>query len=321
MILIVTNKGDYTADFLILRMKERDVPFLRFNTEEFPRFVELSLKIENLGYTGYFKLGGENIDLGEIQSVWYRRPRLSEPSPQIEDTAARNFIVSESRETLQGLWRMLPCFWVSHPDKIRVAESKLNQLVVAARIGFTIPATLVTNSPQEAEEYYSSSSSKLVYKPQQYGRLERGENVSLLYTSVVQANHTNQFDAVQLSPVLFQQYVPKKLELRVTVVGERVFAVEVHSQEIEEAKDDWRRVDPLKLRHVPCELPRNVMVNCIQLVKVLGLAFGAIDLIVTPDGEFVFLEINPNGQWAWIEQMCPELRIRDALIDLLCSGM
>ena len=98
-----------------------------------------------------------------------------------------------------------------------------------------------------------------------------------------------------------------------------MFTVEIHSQDVPDAQHDWRRVDATALRHTPYDLPSQVAQKCIALTRQLGLAFGAIDLILTPEGKYIFLEINPNGQWAWIEQMCPEIRISDALIDLLVS--
>ena len=320
MILIVTNKTDYTADFLILGLKERGVGFFRFNTEEFPKTIELILDISNNNIEGQLKAHNRVIDLAEIQSVWYRRPVASDPSEKIQGEAEREYIITESRETLEGLWRILHGFWVSHPDNLRAAESKLYQLKVASDLGFAIPQTLVTNSPAVAEAFYRTHSNQIICKPQRQGQISRRENVSLIYTNMVEEQHTEHFSSVQFAPVLFQPYVPKAIEIRVTVVGLRVFAVELHSQEVEHARFDWRRVDASELHHQAHRLPLDIETKCISLVRTLGLSFGAIDLILTPESEYVFLEINPNGQWAWIQQLCPDIHIREALIDLLISG-
>jgi glutathione synthase/RimK-type ligase-like ATP-grasp enzyme len=136
----------------------------------------------------------------------------------------------------------------------------------------------------------------------------------------VQSVHAERLADVRYAPSLFQPYIPKETEIRVTIVGSRVFAVELRSQEVLEAKDDWRRVDSKQIKHVPHYLPTELEQKCVELVEALDLSFGAIDLILTPSNEYVFLEINPNGQWAWIQQMCPEINIRDALIDLLEKG-
>ncbi|MEW5987915.1 MAG: MvdC/MvdD family ATP grasp protein [Chloroflexota bacterium] len=320
MILIVTNKQDYTADFLILELRRRGVDYVRFNTEDFPQAVDLLIEIDNGGLAGQLRIYNRSVALGEIHSIWYRRPLPSESAKQLMDPGARELVITESRETLEGLWRTMPCFWISHPDSIRTAESKLLQLKTASLLGFTIPRTLVTNSPHAAESFYNRNAGQVVYKPQRYGRVIRGDTVSLIYTNLIEEYHVEHFAAVQLAPVLFQPYVPKMVEVRVVVVGDRAFAVELRSQEILAARHDWRRVDPSELPHVVHELPSEVEAKCINLLRVLRLAFGAIDFILTPEGEYIFLEINPNGQWAWIQQMCPDVHIREALVDLLISG-
>jgi glutathione synthase/RimK-type ligase-like ATP-grasp enzyme len=104
------------------------------------------------------------------------------------------------------------------------------------------------------------------------------------------------------------------------VIGKRVFAVAIDSQSQKEARHDWRRSEVQQLPHSPFTLPVDIESKCVDLVEALGLAFGAIDLVLTPEGEFVFLEINPNGQWAWIQQVCPTMPLREALADLLIAG-
>lgn len=123
---------------------------------------------------------------------------------------------------------------------------------------------------------------------------------------------------IKYAPSLFQEYVPKDVELRITIVGNEVFAAEIHSQQKEAARHDWRR-DALALEHREHQLPDNVRLKCVNLAKAFNLEFGAIDMILTPDGRYVFLEINPNGQWAWIEEFTG-LPISEALIELLCRG-
>lgn len=319
MIVIVTNKVDYTADFVILKLKARGIDFVRLNTEDFPQSASFVLNISSRGIDGYLGVAGRSVDLAEIQSVWYRRPVASEPAPEIEDPAAKEFVVVESRESLEGLWRILPCFWVSRPDNIRLAESKIRQLQVASSLGFSIPDTLITNSPRSAFAFYRKRR-PLICKPQRRGHIVRQDSTSFIYTSLVDERHVKNIAKVSLAPTLFQPLIHKHVDIRVTVVGAQVFAVAIYSQEVEEACQDWRRVETRKLRHEPHELPKELERKCVSLVQELKLQFGAIDLILTPAEEYIFLEINPNGQWAWIEEVCPEMRIRKALIELLVGN-
>jgi len=121
---------------------------------------------------------------------------------------------------------------------------------------------------------------------------------------------------ISATPVILQEYVHKSLELRVTVIGPRVFTAALFSQQTREGRVDWRRSVQDDLRHERYDLPEDISERCRRLVKGLGLKFGAIDLILTPEGHFVFLEINPNGQWTWIESRTG-MPMVDALIDLL----
>ena len=317
MLLIVTNKTDYTADFLVLELQKQGVEYVRFNTEDFPTSIGVSVDLNPSGdFDGYFVIYGKHLAFSDIGSIWYRRPLPPLLSQAAFDPAAIDFITTESRYTLDSLWRVLPCFWVSHPDKLRTAETKLHQLITAARLGLSVPETLITTSPEKARCFYTAHR-QIIYKPQRYIQVDREERVDLIYTNLVDEGKAKHFDEVCFAPSLFQKYIPKSSELRITVIGDRVLTVEIHSQDNELTRYDWRRANSTDLRHTPYELPHDTSRKCVALVQAYGLAFGAIDMVLTPDGEYVFLEMNPNGQWAWIEQLCPEIRIREALIELL----
>lgn len=320
IVLIVTSRGDYTADFLILGLKAAGINFIRLNTEDFPDKIELILAIGGNSPVGSLKIHGVQVALSDIRSVWYRRPFPCTPSTDITEDAAREFIVAESQVALEGLWRLLDCVWVSHPDKLRIAEVKILQLKVAYDIGFTIPPTIITNSPDAAKEFYYTHHQEVVYKPQRWSKITEEDRVSLIYTNVIDEHHIQQVDAVKYAPALFQPYIPKKMEIRVVVVDRSVFAVELHSQDIQEARQDWRRVNSTSIQHNPHNLPDDIQQKCIAIVDAFGLKFSSMDFILTPDNQYVFLELNPNGQWAWIQQLCPEIKIREALIQLLAGA-
>ncbi len=158
MILIATNRGDYTADFLILKFQERDIDYLRFNTEDFPFSTPASLTPE--GGTVILEKAGKRFDLSEVTGVWYRRPEG--PSfPADFDPQMHDFVNRECREFLQGIWRSINCSFVNHPDKIRLAENKIEQLGRMNKMGFQIPDTLVTNDPKAAMKFYDSHGARV----------------------------------------------------------------------------------------------------------------------------------------------------------------
>jgi hypothetical protein len=318
MILVVTNRRDHTADFGVVEMQRRGVPYFRFNTEDYPGAACSSLRFDRHGNSGHLTTTRGRLRLHDVQSVWFRRPVMPIPAREIVEASARHFSCVESLAYIEGLWKTLDCFWVSKPDRIRTAESKLLQLKVAQELGFSIPKTLVTSDPDEAREFLAGTD-KAVYKPLRQTRLECQERTMLLFTNVVRDCHASELERVRYAPCLFQEYVPKRFELRLTVFGTELFATEIHSQATEDTKDDWRRSPARVVPHHPHVLPHKIEAKCIQLVQTLGLAFGAIDMVLTPEGEYVFLEINPNGQWAWIEERTGQPMSR-SLVDLLVQG-
>ena len=319
MLLIVTNLQDQTADFLILELKSRKADYVRFNTEDFPKTVFLNWKIRNGIIDGYLVFPKRRIHLNEITSIWYRRPVSPMPDTKIIDPEVQDFVIEESRVALEGLWRTLTCFWVSNPDNIRVAENKLYQLTIAAREGFFVWPTMVTSDAAAARVFYNEHKGDVVYKPLRKGRLIIEGELNFIFTNLIGADTVNDFDNIKYAPSLLQKYIHKGIELRVTVIGEKVFAIAIESQNTPDAIHDWRRAQN-NLLHRHFDLPADVESKCKNLVKKLGLRFGAIDLIVTPENEYVFVEINPNGQWAWIQQLCPKIPMRETLADLLLHG-
>lgn len=139
------------------------------------------------------------------------------------------------------------------------------------------------------------------------------------YTQVVTKREIAHWRTIRFCPVIFQAYVPKRIELRITVVGREVFATEIHSQHSNQTRHDWRRYDQFETPYFPHELPRKLQERCVQLVERLGPCYGAIDMVLTPDDRYVFLEINPNGQYLWVEKMTG-LPISEAICDLLMSS-
>lgn len=240
----------------------------------------------------------------EITSVWYRRPQYKRGSKNIEEWK-RVFSENEERSPLDGSWRCLKdsVLWLNNPFANRDASNKLYQLSVARRVGFEVPETVVTNNPITLRQFANQKNS-VVYKPLHISHIDRPGRTPLVFlTRIFEKNNIEELaHRVCVTPCLFQEYIAKEYEIRVTVLGNQVFSTALYSQEFDETRHDWRR-NPVQVRHVATKLPADVEQKCLALVQELKLTFGAIDLIFSMDGKFVFLEINPNGQWLWIEDM------------------
>jgi len=320
MILIVTNRRDFTADYVVLELNQRGLEYTRLNTEDFPTIVSLSMfESSSSGTQLELSVQDRLLDLSDVKSVWFRRPVLPQPDPGLRESYSRTLVEKESIEAIEGLWRILDCNWVSRPDAIRRAESKPLQLHLATKLGFCIPDTLVTNDPEQASDFVNSRDD-VICKPLRCGQVEVHDTLKLIYTNELSREDKDSIHDVSLAPTLLQERVTKLMDVRVTVIGSRAFSVCIDSQGNPDSAVDWRRGNTTALRHFMHALPTAVERKCIELVEILGLQFGAIDLVVREDGEYVFLEINPNGQWAWLQQKLPQLHLREALVDVLSGA-
>lgn len=250
---------------------------------------------------------GKRITSDELAGIWYRRPEAPK-APKNTPVQFHEFVESEARHSLWNIWTTTTgCCWVNNPQALRLLElNKLYQMRIAAQVGLRVPRTLVTTETAAARTFYDALAGNVAIKT--FGGLvgltdNRGHRLGV-YTSRITKEHLDTFAVgIAQAPVMFQEYIPKQLELRVTIVGRHIFACAIHSQDSKRTIDDWRRYDFENVRHEPYALDGAVSDKLLAFMRVLGLQFGAIDLIITPRQEVVFLEVNPSGQWAWIQSL------------------
>jgi glutathione synthase/RimK-type ligase-like ATP-grasp enzyme len=314
VLLIVTERGDFHADWLVLELEARRAPFLRFNTEDYPQRTMVVWR--NTGEAS-LRVAGREHSLSDFDAVWYRRP-LPPQMPADMPAAAAAWARNEAREALLGVWRTTDALWVNHPDRNRVAESKLAQLRVAGELGFEVPDTLVSNDQEVVRAFLAAHPEGVICKPLYDGRVPVGDDERVFFTSLVEAESVP-LGELGPEPYLFQSLVPKLYDIRATVIGDEVFAARIDSQTGEDTQTDWRRGRPGVLPHAVVELPDGLAELCVALCRRFGLMFGAIDLARRPDGGHSFFEINPNGQWAWVEHRTG-LPLRARLADLLLGA-
>lgn len=307
MILIITHKEDYTADFLIEKLNRKKIGYYRLNCEDIflTPYSIIPLSDNPLNIDGHSK----------FDSVWFRRIKL--PNFDEVKSQERIFLLKDFEALFSNIFEVLSTkLWISEPNKIYKAENKLLQLIEARNTGFLIPETIVTNSHQEFLKFCQEQENKLIIKPIRQGRVEMEDGFKNIFTNIIQADTIENIKDFDLTPCIFQKQILKQYELRITVVKNKVFTVQINSQSNLNTCIDWRKE---KLPLIPIQLPSKIESKCIQLVRKLGLSFGAIDMIYDIDGRYVFLEINPNGQWAWIE-LETGLPISDAIISLLSGN-
>ncbi|MFJ7279024.1 ATP-grasp ribosomal peptide maturase [Kitasatospora sp. NPDC098663] len=309
--LVATEFEDATADLVITELNRRRVPVLRFDPgRDFPTRTTLAASITADGWSGSLTVSGRAADLSGIRALYHRRPNPYTPDT---DHQADWFAAQENRRGLGGVLGALPgCLYLSHPQAIARAEYKPAQLSLAARLGLPVPATLITNNPAEAKLF--AATRPAIYKPLHAGAYHvDGEPAGIWAASVGPGETT---DAVSICAHLFQAQVPKSGDVRAVVVGEQVFCALITAPP---GVLDWRS-EYRNLTYEPVDCPEPVRVALLRFLGEFGLNFGAFDFAVTPEGEWWFLECNPNGQWAWLEHAAG-LPIASAIADLLENGV
>ena len=295
-VLVIAKEEDAHTQAVVREIARLGAEYAIADLSDFPQRAQLNVHFGCCGERQYeLAFGSRKLDLRDFGAAWWRRPQHPLVSRAIPSETHRLFAVNETAEALAGLWHALDVMWVNDPASDHVAHRKIRQLQVAQECGFRLPHTLISNDPDEAKLFIDRQGyRKVVYKAfsaledaWRETRLLRPEELSLL-------------DNVQYAPVIFQEYVEAVYDLRVTLVGDDVFPAAIHSQETSYPVDF--RMDMANAEITPVEIPKRIHSRLRKYLRTLGLQYGAVDMRVRPDGEYVFLEINPAGQWLFVEE-------------------
>lgn len=295
-ILVLSELGDPHALAVIEALAARgDVRAELLDLSAFP--TRLSLTMEFAGDAREFRLHdtqGWRLDLASVGAVWWRRPQPFRLPRAMTDPTHRQFAMSEANTAFHGLYQSLDAFWVNEPDRDAAAAHKPWQLTLAQQIGLEIPVTLMTSDPQAAREFWQKHQGNVIFK--QFMALP----TAWRETRRLRPDDARLADAVRHAPVIFQEFVEAVADIRVIVIGDEIFAACTDVREADYPTDVRFNFDA---RYEPYSLPAPVAEGLRALMRRLGLQYGAIDLRRTADDRHVFLEINPAGQFLYIERM------------------
>lgn len=317
MLLIITNRSDLACDYLILKLKDRKISFTRLNTDLYPDSISFDIDFKNNKLNFKIRLeNGIELRLNSISAVYFRQP-ISPNFEFAQSPMEKEFAQTELTEMLRSLWRVIPeNLWLNHPRKLWLSSNKVDQLLAAISVGFAVPDTLISYSIESIRSFILKKKNNVISKAVRHGFVRAEDKVLLAGTQRLPENYIKQFDSYAPVPMNYQEEIKKGSDFRVVVVGNQVFPTSI---KIDNSEDiDWRIVD-LKggqIIHERAELPKSIEQKCLSIVKHFGLNYSSIDLVQSCQGEYFFLELNPNGQWAWIEQLTG-YPIRDAIINFL----
>lgn len=305
MILIISDPEDATVGYVLPHLERFGAEVLWWNEDRFPAESRLTVEVRGGLHRTLLHTGGATHDLAGVTAVWVRRPEPARAAHAVREPTHRAWAEHVSAYFLRGLKEILPARrWMPGPiSRAAVADNKLVNLTRAVRLGFTVPDTVVTNDPDELVPAWEAAGGRLISKALTYRDVRVDGERHHMYTVPVRRRDLPGRRRIHHAPVILQPNVPKQVELRVTVVAGQVFAAEIDSQASRTTAQDWRHYEDASVTYREHRLPDEVRRRCVALVESLELSYGAIDLILTPDGDYVFLEINVNGQWGWIETL------------------
>jgi len=296
-ILIITCSYDKTVDYIMKKFNHR-ADFFRFNVD---LFSEYNVTISAVNWE--IAHGNDSISKETTKSIYYRKPAF--PDTSEFDIEYRRMINSDILTIIDGLTNSFDGVVLTKPYLLRRAENKVYQLVYAQQHSILMPESFVGNN-----NHWEHISKPRIIKPLSVGKIATSSGISIIQTNLM--HDEDCYDSIELTPVYIQNYVQKSYEVRITVIDDNYFAVKI----ISDNSVDWRNGNN---RYELIEVPEEVK-ECIQMMMMnFQLRFGAIDYIVGDDGKWYFLEINPNGQWQWLECIL-NLSISDCIMQVLLGG-
>ncbi|MGE8528331.1 MvdD family ATP-grasp ribosomal peptide maturase [Chryseobacterium rhizosphaerae] len=320
-ILIITHTADnFSIEKVTEYIGKNGCEVIRFDVDLYPLQNKLSTVFQDGEWVSILETQEVKYRLDDISAIWYRR--AYNIGKGLRDELEAKFYgaaMGEIRNTIFGFIESVDVYSLGKPSVYRRLDSKEEQLKVADKIGLKIPETCLTNNPEEARKFILKHQNVVAKMQTGFAIYEDGvENV--VFTNVVSEDRLEELDSLLYCPMQFQKMIEKKKELRVTIVGRDVYAFEVDSQQFEDSKVDWRK-DGVNLidKWVRTELPADVEEKLLELLDVYNVDYGAIDIIVSPEDEYFFIEINAAGEFFWLDNLTEENLISKSIADVLCD--
>lgn len=305
-VLIITHSGDNECiDIVSRKLQEYGAEAIRFNADEYPLHCSLSTCYEDGTWKLYFDRKGVRSDISNLEALWYRRS--FNLGKGLENILEKEFLAStygEIRATLFGMLESLDCFQIGKYSAYRRLDSKEEQLKIASQLGLLVPESCITNNPEEAKRFVLAHPNGVITKMQSAFAIYRDGQEHVVFTNTITRDNLDEISDLQYCPMQFQEKIEKQVELRVTIVGDKVFSFAIDSQKLENAQTDWRKEgNTLLADWVPYPLPQDIEDKLLRMMDLYGINYGAADLIITPDNRCFFLEINAAGEFFWLDRL------------------
>lgn len=306
-VVILTRADDREADAVGLSLAARGVPYLRLDADRLPATIA-SLTLHGDLETAHRFITLHGQETLDPRVVWLRHfDPVSIPTTRNHDPVVRAFSQGEWYRAVQGLLAGVRARWINSRETVYQLD-RVTQLGLAGSVGLETPETLVSNDPERVRNFINLYPSGVIAKALGHHFVEtppgtlRGVFPRLLTrTDVAELE-----EVVALVPAMFQEYVPHTAEIRATVIGRWVVAARITK---EDPQDMWRCPGEVLVKEH--SLPKQILDALLKYMDLARLEYGAFDLLLTTDGRYVFLEVNPEGDWMWLEDRSEEINITE----------
>jgi hypothetical protein len=292
-VLIVSPIDDIHSFAVAKALRVRDYDVRIFDSASFPTDWMVTTKFDE-GNSGCILAridGTLSVDLRDVAGIWWRRPQSADLSKSIQHPSYRRFAAAECEQALVGSLVSQIRNFVNPIQASKAATRKIDQLALASRIGLRVPRTLITTDPKQAQLFYTSLNSRCIYKT------FTGCDFGFFETRIMTDADLKELWRLKSCPTIFQEHIEGDYDLRVTIVDKSIFAARLLFKEGTHPVDS--RVDRIPIE--PAELPANICTKLLQMMDYFGLLYAAIDMRYGESGGYTFFEINPEGQFLWIE--------------------
>ncbi len=301
-VVIVSSPADVHALAVVAAVDDAGGEAVLFDTSRYPASIDVALSYGHGGSTigvGPLPAAGDAaseagmpaVAWPDVSGIWYRRFQPFGVPDAVRDQEVRNFCVNECREVFFSLLEMSPNV-INRPSADAVAGRKPYQLARAAALGLDVPETLITNDPDKARQFWLDLDGEVIFK------ILSNTRTQFTQTRALGAAEIDQLPALRYAPAIFQRKLEPANHLRVTVVDQHVFAARLTTTR-PEARYDWRLDRDVSIEAAGLSAATAGKIR--TLMDDLGLRYGAIDFVVTADGREWFLEVNPSGQFLFVE--------------------
>lgn len=304
--LILSSTLDFSTDYVCAEMKARGLSYLRLNRDQFAEYI-----VEYRDNTLYVIMDEEIYLVApeSLESVFFRSPvfiRSNKPY-----SLEKQLYRSQWSSFIRNLTVFSGARWLNHPMSTYQAENKIYQLDIAKRVGLKVPETVITNDSAgliDSKTYIVKALDTPLF-------FEAGQEMFTYSTAATGAEI--KASSLRMAPVIIQEYVEDKVDLRVTVIGNKLFPAFI-TKNGHGIKGDWRKTPKEELEYNKASIPRDIEEKLLLLMKKLNISFGGIDLMLRSN-DYYFVEVNPTGEWGWIEASV-QYDIHGAIVDWMVNG-